>query len=44
LFDQSGTDRAEIHVRTDGRGGLVLVDENNKAVRLPEPSTTTAQR
>jgi hypothetical protein len=44
LFDLSGTDRAEIHVRADGRGGLVLVDENNKAVRLPEPSTTTAQR
>ena len=44
LFDRSGTDRAEIHVRADGKGGLVLVDENNKVVRLPEPSTTTAQR
>jgi hypothetical protein len=43
LFDQSGADRAEIHVRTDGKGGLVLIDENNKAVRLPEPSAT-AQR
>jgi hypothetical protein len=44
LFDQGGTDRAEIHVRANGKGGLVLVDENNKAIRLPEPSTTTAQR
>jgi hypothetical protein len=44
LFDLSGADRAEIHVRADGKGGLVLVDQNNKVVRLPEPSTTTAQR
>jgi hypothetical protein len=44
LFDQGGTDRAEIHVRANGKGGLVLVDENNKAIKLPEPSTTTAQR
>jgi hypothetical protein len=37
LLDQSGADRAELSLRTDGRPGLALVDGQGKVIAgLPE--------
>jgi hypothetical protein len=43
LLDQSGADRAELSLRTDGRPGLALVDGQGKVIAgLPEETQPNA--